>query len=49
MTKTQEAISTPVEQSMVQLQALNEAQRREPLAQTMDGPVRELGPQVRMM
>jgi len=49
MTKTQEAISTPVEQSMVQLQALNEAQRREPLAQTMDGPVREPGPQMRMM
>jgi len=49
MTKTQEAISTPVEQSMVQLQALNEAQRREPLAQAMDAPAREVGPQMRMM
>lgn len=49
MMKTQEAISMPVEQSLGQLQALNEAQQRQPLARTMDEPARETSaPQMRM-
>lgn len=49
MMKTQDAVSMPVEQSLGQLQALNEAQQRQPLAQTMDEPAREASaPQMRM-
>jgi peptidoglycan hydrolase-like protein with peptidoglycan-binding domain len=49
MMKTQDAVSTPVEQSLGQLQALNEVQQRPPPVQAMDEPVREAGaPQMRM-
>ena len=49
MMKTQDAVSMPVEQSLGQLQALNEAQQRQPLAQAMDEPAREANaPQMRM-
>ena len=49
MMKTQDAISMPVEQSLGHLQALNEAQQRQPLAQAMDEPARETSaPQMRM-
>lgn len=49
MMKTQDAISTPVEQSLAQLQVLNEAQQRQPSVQAMDEPVREASaPQMRM-
>ena len=49
MMKTQDAIDTPVEQSVAQLQALNEAQQRQAPAQAMDEPRREVGPQMRMV
>lgn len=49
MMKTQDAINAPVEQSLAQLQSLNEAQQRQPSVQAMDEPVREAGaPQMRM-
>jgi len=49
MMKTQDAISTPVEQSLAQLQSLSEAQQRQPLTQAMDEPGRETkAPQMRM-
>lgn len=49
MMKTQDAINTPVEQSLAQLQTLSEARQRESLAQTMDEPGRETkAPQMRM-
>ena len=49
MVKTQDAISMPVEQSLMQLQALNEDQRRHPLAQAVDEPAREVRPQMRIL
>ena len=46
--QTQDAINTPVGQSLAQLQALNEAQQRQP-AQDMEAPGREISPpQMRM-
>lgn len=48
MMKTQDAVSTPVEQSLAQLQTLNEAQQRQPSVQVMDEPRREMSPQMRM-
>jgi len=48
MMKTQDAIDTPVEQSVAQLQTLNETQQRQASAQAMDQPSREAGPQMRM-
>lgn len=48
MTKTQDAVNTPVEQSLAQLQTLNEAQQRQPPVQAMDEPRREMNPQMRM-
>ncbi|MET0893995.1 MAG: calcium-binding protein, partial [Pseudoxanthomonas sp.] len=46
--KTQDAASTPIEQSIAQLQALNDTPQRQP-AQAMEGPGRETGPlQIRM-
>lgn len=48
MMKTQDAIDTPVEQSVAQLQALNETQQRQAPAQAMDEPRREVSPQMRM-
>ncbi|KAF1707472.1 XVIPCD domain-containing protein [Pseudoxanthomonas sacheonensis] len=49
MMKTQDAVNTPVEQSLGQLQALNETQQRQSLAQAMDEPAREISPpQMRM-
>lgn len=48
MMKTQDAVSTPVEQSLAQLQTLNEAQQRQPSVQAMNEPRREMSPQMRM-
>ena len=49
MMKTQDAIDTPVEQSVAQLQALNETQQRQAPAQAMEEPRRETSsPQMRM-
>ena len=48
MMKTQDAVSTPVEQSLAQLQTLNEAQQRQSPIQAMDEPRREMSPQMRM-
>ncbi len=48
MMKTQDAIDTPVEQSVAQLQALSEAQQRQAPAQTTEEPRREVSPQMRM-
>ncbi|HEY5971606.1 MAG TPA: XVIPCD domain-containing protein [Pseudoxanthomonas sp.] len=45
--KTQEAVSVPVEQSLGQLQALDQAQQRQP-SPMMDQPSREMGPVMRM-
>lgn len=48
--KTGDPTSTPVEQSVAQLQSLNEVQRRQQPAQAraMDESIRELSPQMRM-
>ena len=46
--KTQDALDTPVEQSLVQLQALGEAQQRKVPIHAMDDPGREISPQIRM-
>ncbi|MGH8026325.1 MAG: XVIPCD domain-containing protein, partial [Pseudoxanthomonas sp.] len=46
--KTQDAANTPVEQSLAQMQALNETQQRQAPVQAMDEPRRELSPQMRM-
>ena len=48
MMKTQDAVNTPVEQSLAQLQTLNEAQQRQSHVQAMDEPRREMSPQMRM-
>ena len=40
--KTQDAISTPVDQSVVQLQALDQAQQRQPQVHAMENPAREI-------
>jgi len=48
MMKTQDAIDTPIEQSVAQLQTLNEAQQRQAPAQAMEEPRREVSPQMRM-
>ena len=46
--RTQDAINTPVDQSVAQLQSLNEVQQRQQPAQAMDEPRREMSPQMRM-
>lgn len=48
MMKTQDAVDTPVEQSLARLQSMNEAQQRQPPSQAMEEPVREASPQMRM-
>ena len=45
--QTQDALSVPVEQSLGQLQALDQAQQRQ-LSPVMDQPSREMGSQMRM-
>ena len=46
--KTQDAIDTPVERSLAQLQVYSEMQQRQPAPPTMDEPRREMAPQMRM-
>ncbi|HYM86256.1 MAG TPA: peptidoglycan-binding domain-containing protein [Pseudoxanthomonas sp.] len=46
--KTEDAASTPVEQSTAQLQSLNEVQQRQQPAQAMEASIRETSPQMRM-
>lgn len=48
MMKTQDAIDTPVEQSLTRLQALDETRQQQVQAQAMDEPRREINPQMRM-
>lgn len=49
MMKTQDALNTPVEQSLTRLQALNETKQQQMQAQAMDEPRREINPQMRMV
>jgi len=46
MMTTQEAVSTPVEQSLAKLEELSEAQQREASARAMEEPRRQVGPQM---
>lgn len=48
MMKTQDAIDTPVEQSLARLQALDETRQQQVQTQAMDEPRREISPQMRV-